>query len=331
MLGMLLAGVVAKQVGKAVVNNAPKVIAATGAVVGGVAVASAVKSHNEKQRYQQATQRAAVESRARQNAEIEARREAQRAAQLEAQLAAQKEAQKQKERKNELKKQKENENKRINATINECMARFAICYYIAMADGILSPQEKNTLDQICLDTYNKFKYDHVKVTLLEIYNTPNMNLITLERYLKDVEPSSIASFLSLADEIADLDGNTTDAEKESIYKIRRYLTDRTGFDYLGNYLHLNTDVNLVCPNCTSPMKVIPYDNKAQCPYCGYFKYLAPINTKAKPNSKVFVTVKKDEKKCVVDCPECNRKMSFIKSAKKVQCPNCQAIIDVMKS
>ena len=98
-------------------------------------------------------------------------------------------------------------------------------------------------------------------------------MIALEKYLNPVEPTSIASFLSLADEIASLDGSITDSEKQAIYKIRKYLTDRTGKDYLGNYLHLKTDVNMICPNCTSPMKVIPYDNKAQCPYCGYFKYL----------------------------------------------------------
>ena len=105
-----------------------------------------------------------------------------------------------------------------------------------------------------------------------------MNLITLEKYISDINPSSIAAFLSLADEIAEIDGNTTDSEKESIYKLRKYLTDRTGNDYLGNYLHLNTNVDLVCPCCTSPMKVIPYDNKAQCPYCGFFKYLQARNT-----------------------------------------------------
>ncbi|MBR3533770.1 MAG: hypothetical protein IKN80_07825 [Clostridiales bacterium] len=163
----------------------------------------------------------------------------------------------------------------INNTIKQLYAKFAICYYIALSDGVLAAEEKAELDRLCVEIYNRFPNPGVKSELLKIYNTPNMNFIVLERYIRDVDHTVIASFLTLADETAALDGNTTDAEKQSIYKLRKYLTDKTGYDYLGNYLHLDTDVNMQCQGCGSSMKLIPYDNKAVCPYCGHFIYLKP--------------------------------------------------------
>lgn len=169
----------------------------------------------------------------------------------------------------------EQRRKAMAESLNQLYAKFAICYYIALADGTLGEKEKSALDRLCLDIYNAFPQPAVKSELLKIYNTPDMNFIVLERYIRNVDPAVIASFLSLADETAALDGGVTEKEKECIYKLRKYLTDKTGFDYLTNCMHLDTDVDLQCPGCGSGMKLVPYDNKAVCPYCGHVKYLNP--------------------------------------------------------
>ncbi len=161
----------------------------------------------------------------------------------------------------------------MNNLLRQLYAKFAICYYIALADGVLSPEEKAELDRLCIDVYNKFPYPAVKDELLKIYNTPNMNFIVLEKYIRNVDPSVIASFLVLADEMASLDGNTTPSEKAAIYNLRKYLTDRTGYDYLSNHFRSSTNVNLQCQSCGSSMTVVPYENKAVCPYCGHSVYL----------------------------------------------------------
>ncbi|MBP5262527.1 MAG: hypothetical protein J6Z43_10435 [Clostridiales bacterium] len=270
LLGTMIATTAAKKIGEAIVENAVPLaataaVATAGVVAGGMISSKKSKSQDTAIGYE--AQHNIVRSQEEERRlRLEAEQERLHAIQEERRLRAEEEFKQQRAKQREI----------INKEINESLAKFAICYYIALSDGVLSDYEKNSLNQICLDIYALYKYDHVKSELLKIYNTPNMNFIKLEKYLHNVDSNSIASFLSLADEIAMLDGTATDAEKESIYKIRKYLTDKTGKDYLGNYLHLETNVNLTCHGCTSPLKVVPYSNKAVCPYCGFYRYLQPV-------------------------------------------------------
>ena len=167
----------------------------------------------------------------------------------------------------------EQRRKAMAESLNQLYAKFAICYYVALADGKLAEQEKAELDRLCLEIYNAFPQQAVKSELLKIYNTPDMNFIILEKYIRNVDPAVIASFLSLADETAALDGGITDREKECIYKLRKYLTDKTGYDYLNNHMHRDANLDLQCPGCGSNMKLVAYDNTAVCPYCGHITYL----------------------------------------------------------
>ncbi len=159
------------------------------------------------------------------------------------------------------------------ANLKQLYAKSAICYYIALADGKLADKERAELDRMCLEIYNLYPNPSVKNELLRIYNTPDMNFIKLEPYMLDVDPIVLASFLSLADETASLDGNVTDNEKECVYKLRKYLTDKTGIDYLGRNKHFDEALDLQCPGCGSNMRLVPYENTAVCPYCGHIMHL----------------------------------------------------------
>ncbi len=171
------------------------------------------------------------------------------------------------------KREKSAREKERKDALKQLYAKFAICYYIAQADGHLADRERSELDRMCLEIYNKFPEQAVKNELLKIYNTPNMSFIKLEPYILDVDPVVIASFLSLADETASLDGNVTENEKECVYKLRKYLTDKTGIDYLGLNKHFDEALDLQCPGCGSNMRLVPYENSAVCPYCGHIMHL----------------------------------------------------------
>ena len=173
----------------------------------------------------------------------------------------------------EEKQQRKARAKERKAVLKQMYAKFAICYYIAQADGRLAPQEKEELNRMCLDIYNMFPKQEVKNELLKIYNTPDMNFIKLEKYILDVDPIIIGSFLTLAEETASLDGNATDAERECVYKLRKYLTEKTGTDYLGNTKHFDSALDLQCPGCGSNMRLVRYENTAVCPCCGHITYL----------------------------------------------------------
>ncbi len=283
MLGSILASAVTSAVTKEVVKGIGKAAtgAAVGVAVGAVAVGAAAHAKNKRQaaaaaanaNYQQqySADRAELERLRRERANAEraemARLRRERDAAVRQQRAAEADA---RIRQDQIERERRRE---MEVTLKQLYAKFAICYYISMADGVLSAEEREELNKLCLDIYNAYPNPGVKEELLRIYNIPDMNFIKLERYIRGVDPAVIASFLTLADEMASADGNATDKEKESIYKLRKYLTDKTGYDYLGNQMYLDTDVNLQCPGCGSSMKIVPYDGKAVCPFCGRFKYL----------------------------------------------------------
>lgn len=157
--------------------------------------------------------------------------------------------------------------------LKNAYAKFAICCYIARADGELSQSEKKELDAMFLGIYNKNKNAGVKNELLKIYNTPQMNMFFVEEYLRNADPKELASYLVLAEEIASIDGDFSTPEKQRVYQIRKYLSDVTGVDYTGIH-SINDPIDLLCPGCAAKMDLIKYENLLQCPFCGYTKLLS---------------------------------------------------------
>ena len=213
MLGTILAAAVAtkvvKEVGKAAASaaGAAVVASAAGAAVAGAAavagVAGAAAANGKKVKISKQEEQARLDRERREYWDS---------------IHRQNEVRENARREAEARRQRE-----LDTVLRQLYAKFAICYYIALADGVLVNEERAELDRLCLDIYNKFPNPTVQKELLKIYNTPNMNFIVLEKYIQGVDHTVIASFLTLADETAALDGNTTDAEKQSIYKLRKYL------------------------------------------------------------------------------------------------------------
>ena len=113
----------------------------------------------------------------------------------------------------------------------------------------------------------------VEQELTRIYSTPHFSFINLEKYLRNTTPEAIASFLQVADEISASDGDSSAEERLCIYKIRKYLTDRTGQNYMGHSLSSAANIDLRCPGCAATMEYQPHYNRAVCPFCGNAKLL----------------------------------------------------------
>ena len=220
--------------------------------------------------------------------------------------------------------------------LNELYAKFAICCYIAWADGVITPDEKQNLDAVFLDICNQFSQSNeVKQMLLNIYNTKRFNFVLLERYLRNTTPEAIASFLEIADEIASSDGQSSDEEKMCIYKIRKYLTDRTGQNYMGHFMYPSSNFDVRCPGCAANMVIEHYNNRAVCPYCGNIKYLNSGNSNAAvtrtenrqsyPQQKPQVAPSV-QNRITFRCPMCNALLATTPGTSKCLCSQCRSAI-----
>ncbi len=214
---------------------------------------------------------------------------------------------------------------RCRSVLNDMYAKLAVCSYIAWADGSLAKEEKKDLDYIYNDLYDRFmdkEYDdyedfedEICETLDEIHDTQNFNFIKLEKYLQNASTESIASFLRLADEIAESDGQVSQEERQCIYKIRKYLSDRTGKDYTGSREASNFDMR--CPGCYATMEYDQYNNKAVCPYCGYTRVFG-LST---PDTS-GAAGKQTGTKLVFECPSCHSKLTVPSGTSTCVCGKC---------
>lgn len=157
--------------------------------------------------------------------------------------------------------------------INDLTAKFAVCCYVSYADGFLSERERNKLMLLLNDVCNICKTDQVRNELLHIMDNSGMDFVFLEKYLNDATPQSISSALSLAEEISNVTTNTSSEENRRIYRIRKYLTDRTGVNFITNTIQTNKDVDPRCSGCAAIMEFVPYLHRLECPYCGNVKYI----------------------------------------------------------
>lgn len=157
--------------------------------------------------------------------------------------------------------------------INDLIAKYALCCYVTRIDGCISENEKNILDSIYSDILNRCKTEKVKKELSAIANMQHMDFIVLEKYLNNASPQAIVSYLSIIEEIVNTGKRASDAENQCIFKVRKYLTDRTGTNYITNTIQTDKNMDSKCPGCAATMEFVPYSHRFECPYCGNTKYI----------------------------------------------------------
>lgn len=158
--------------------------------------------------------------------------------------------------------------------LRDLYAKLAICCYIARADGAVTDAEKRELDLI----YNEIAGGYANIPeakneITKIYNNVTPDFVFVEGYMNMANPEILASFLTLAEAISRADSTVSESEDRCIYNIKKYLTDRTGRNYLRNVVLKDTSTDLVCPGCSATMKLDKYNNTLTCPYCGQTRYV----------------------------------------------------------
>ena len=158
--------------------------------------------------------------------------------------------------------------------LRDLYAKLAICCYIARADGAVTDAEKRELDMI----YNEISQGYAnipeaKMEIPKIYDNVNPDFVFVENYMNAANPEILASFLTLAEAISKSDSNVSEAEDRCMYNIKKYLTDRTGKNYLRNVVLKDATTDLVCPGCSATMTLNKFNNTLSCPYCGRTRYV----------------------------------------------------------
>lgn len=166
-----------------------------------------------------------------------------------------------------------NFSERTNANSNlaaATLAKIAICYYIARADGTISREEQLVLDGALSSVLNDPDIpQYFRDELNNIANDSSNSFLNVEKYLNRVNPEILASFLEDAEKIAGADRRLSMDEQEAIKVFKKYLAGKTGRSFNDDLKTISTR----CEGCGATMKFTVEDSKITCPYCGQVKML----------------------------------------------------------
>ena len=80
-----------------------------------------------------------------------------------------------------------------SSVANIALARIALCYYIAKADGNISPEEQMDLDYMCSSLMNNPNASsNFRTELQAIVNDRSMNFMNVEKYLDRLDVNSLS-------------------------------------------------------------------------------------------------------------------------------------------
>lgn len=152
-----------------------------------------------------------------------------------------------------------------NSVADATLAKIAICYYIAKADGVLSREEQIALDGVVGAILNspslpRYYRDEIK----KISEDKTNSFLFTEQYLNKVNPEVLISFLDTAKAIATADNQLSSYEQQALSVFEEYLSGKTGCSYESN----KSAVDTKCECCGGTMKPDYSTMKLNCPYCG---------------------------------------------------------------
>ncbi len=151
------------------------------------------------------------------------------------------------------------------------LARIALCYYVAKADGV-SPEEQAILDDMCTrliddpNTNPDYRYE-----LRMILADKGKSFSNVRRYLNRIDPKELSQFKADVIRIAETTNGITENEKKALSVFYEYIAsqNRSPVDDDGNEKAARTRiVSLKCQSCGASLEVGADQTLAYCPYCG---------------------------------------------------------------
>ncbi|MCQ2535156.1 MAG: TerB family tellurite resistance protein [Clostridia bacterium] len=156
-----------------------------------------------------------------------------------------------------------------NSLADTALAKIAICYYIARADGSIGRAEQMVLDNALSGVLNDNRIPQsFRDELVKIANDSGNSFLFVEQYLNKVKPELLVSFLEDARAIASADNRISVDEQKALNVFEKYLEGKTGRTFFAG-----STIDTRCDNCGATMKINPDVSQINCPYCGHVKML----------------------------------------------------------
>lgn len=161
----------------------------------------------------------------------------------------------------------EREKNKLENARNLLLARLAVSYYIARANGELSDEERNELGRLTNEVLRGriTPDERMRAEVRRINTSDDSSFVFVEKYLQPIPQGELVTLLSVAEAVASSDSEITPEEEEAMNKLRDYVSDRTGKDFTANNFD---EKDLICQSCGGHMDVSDGGGMLVCPFCG---------------------------------------------------------------
>lgn len=162
----------------------------------------------------------------------------------------------------------------VNGTsvANIALARIALCYYVAKADGQISPEEQMDLDYMCSSLMNNPNASQsFRGELQAIVSDQTMNFMNVEKYLDRLDVNTLSALHADAQRIAELSDGVTENERKAMNVFQNYVYGKQGFpgsNMNAQFAGAARVINLKCTGCGADLEVNSAKTETYCPYCG---------------------------------------------------------------
>lgn len=155
---------------------------------------------------------------------------------------------------------------------NIALARIALCYYIAKADGVISPEEQMDLDYMCSSLMNNPNATaSFRNELQQIVSDRSTNFMNVEKYLNRLDVNTLTTLQGDAQRIAELTDGVTENERKAMSVFQNYVYGKQGFpgsNMNEQFAGKARVINLKCSACGADLEINPGRTETFCPYCG---------------------------------------------------------------
>lgn len=155
---------------------------------------------------------------------------------------------------------------------NIALARIALCYYIAKADGVISPEEQMDLDYMCSSLMNNPNASaSFRNELQQIVTDRTSNFMTVEKYLNRLDVNTLSTLQADAQRIAELTDGVTENERKAMSVFQNYVYGKQGFpggNMNGQFAGAARIISLKCSGCGADLQINTSHTETFCPYCG---------------------------------------------------------------
>ena len=155
---------------------------------------------------------------------------------------------------------------------NVALARIALCYYIAKADGYISPDEQRDLDYMCSSLLNNPNASaSFRTELQKISSDTSTSFLTVEKYLNNLSLDTLNQLQADMQRIAELTDGVTENERKAMMVFQNYIYGKQGFpggNMNAQFAGTARVVSLKCSGCGADLEINDSRTETYCPYCG---------------------------------------------------------------